>query len=274
MSYKVDKDTNNYLPSTIENIDLAVYEWLNNNLDLHSESSQGWKKVPVIWLSGERSWQVKHEKLLRDSNDNFILPVISIERKEIIKDSNKKGKYWGDVLPFNDEKGGSIAIHNRINQEKTSNFANSSSKKTTGQPNFKKENKKIIYETKFIPMPVYVTINYTIDLKTEYQQQMNDLLQPFLTFTGAVNYFIIENDGHRYECFMDQNYSSNNNVTNLQNRERIFNSQITIKVLGHLTGKGKNDNRPNITKRENIVEVKIPREYVLFQEENDKKRIW
>ena len=68
---------------------------------------------------------------------------------------------------------------------------------------------------------------------------MNDLLQPFITFTGAVNYFIIENNGHRYECFVDQNYSSENNVSDLQNNERLFNSKVTIKVLGHFTGKTK-----------------------------------
>ena len=166
MTKKIDKQTDGYLPSTIENIDLALYNWLNEELDLHSETNQGWKKVPVIWVSGERSWQVKNEKSLRDSNDNFILPVISLERKEIIKDRNDKGKYWGDVRPYKDEKGGSIAIHKKINQKKTSTFANANSKRATGQPNFKKENKKVIYETKFIPMQVYASINYKIDLKT------------------------------------------------------------------------------------------------------------
>lgn len=270
----IDKTTDGYLPSTIENIDLALYNWLNDELNLYSETNQGWSKVPVIWVSGERSWQIKNEKSLRDSNDNFILPVISLERKEITKDKTDKGIYWGDVRPSKDEKGGSIAIHTRINQNKTSNFANSHSKKTTGQPNFKKENKKIVYETKFIPMPVYAAINYEIDLKTEYQQQMNELLQPFITFTGAVNYFIIENNGHRYECFVDQSYSNSNNVSDLQKNERLFNSKINIKVLGHFTGKSQNDERPSVIKRENIVEVKIPREYVIFDEESDKKRIW
>jgi hypothetical protein len=103
---------------------------------------------------------------------------------------------------------------------------------------------------------------------------MNELLQPFITFTGAVNYFIIENNGHRYECFVDQSYSNSNNVSDLQKNERLFNSKINIKVLGHFTGKSQNDERPSVIKRENIVEVKIPREYVIFDEESDKKRIW
>ena len=55
---------------------------------------------------------------------------------------------------------------------------------------------------------------------------------------------------------------------------RSFNTQITIKVLSHLVGKGKNDEKPKVSVRENIVEVKIPREYVILGEESDKNKIW
>jgi hypothetical protein len=254
-------------PSQIENVDLAVYNWVNEELDLYSSTNRGWKKVPVIWVTGERSWQVKNNKDLRDSNNNFILPVITVERTEISKDKDKKGKYWGDIRPFNDEKGGSIAIHRTIEQKQTSKFANAYSQRNTRQPNFKRENEKIVYETKYITMPVYVTMTYVIDIKTEYQQQMNDLVQPFLTYPGSVNYVIMKNEQHRYEAFIDANVSQKNNVSELQENERLFNSQITIKVLGHLLGLGKNDKRPKIVKRQNIVEVQIGREYEILGED-------
>jgi len=259
-----------YEPSTIENVDMAMYNWLNEKMDLYTNTNRGWSKVPVIWVSGERSFQVKNRKEDRDGNDNFILPAITLERTEMNKDPQKKGKYWGDVLPNRDEKGGSIAIHTVIKQDKTSNFANAASQRSVGQPNFKRENKKIIYQTKFVQMPVYVNMTYNIDIKTEYQQQMNDLLQPFMTKTGAVNYFIVENEGHRYEAFIDANFASKNNGNDLQQNERLFHTTVTIKVLAHLVGEGANREKPKIAVRENIVEVKIPREYVIFDEESDK----
>lgn len=255
-----------YEPSTIENIDMAIYNWLNDKMNLFAETNKGWNKVPVIWLTGERSWQVKNKRELRNSNNNFILPVITLERTEMTKDKDKKGKYWGDVRPFDDEKGGSIAIHAVINQQKTSAFANADAKRLTGQPNFKRENKKVVYQTRYVHMPVYITVNYSIDIKAEYQQQMNDLLQPFITHTGTVNYFVIEHEGHRYEAFMQPNFSMKNNVADLQDKERLFNTQINVQVLGHLLGKGKNDERPKTSVRENIVEVKIPREYIIIGE--------
>jgi hypothetical protein len=261
-------------PSTIENVDLAMYNWLDKKMDLYADTNRGWNKTPIIWVNGERAWQIKHNRDLRNSNNNFILPVISLERTEVSKDKEKKGKYWGDVRPFNDEKGGSITIHKVINQEKTSNFANADTKRLIGQPNFKRENKKIVYQTKYVAMPVYVTMTYVVDIKTEYQQQMNELLQPFLTFTGGVNYFIIENEGHRYEAFIEPNFALKNNTADMQENERLFNTQITVKVLSHLVGKNKNDEKPKVSVRESIVEVKIPREYVFLGEESDKNKIW
>lgn len=269
MSNIDDKPLFPYEPSTIENVDLAVYNWLNEKLDLSTNTNKGWQKVPVIWITGERSWQVKNKKELRNSNNSFILPVITLERTEINKEVDKKGKYWADIRPINDIQGGSVAIHREIKQNKTSNFANAQSKRKTKQPNFKRENNKVVFETKFIPLPVYVTMKYTIDIKTEYQQQMNDLTQPFLTFPGGVNYFIVDNEGHRYEAFIDGSFSLKNNGADLQENERLFNTQLTIRVLAHLVGKGANDEKPKVSVRENIVEVKIPREYVIFGETVD-----
>lgn len=254
-------------PSQIENIDLAVYNWVNEDLNLFCSTNKGWNKAPVIWVSGERSWQVKNNRDLRDGNNNFILPVITIERTEISKEKDKKGKYWGDIRPYTDEKGGSIAIHTIVNQKETSKFANAYSQRKTKQPNFKRENQKVVYETKFIPMPVYVTMTYVIDIKTEYQQQMNELMQPFLTYPGGANYLVITNEEHRYEAFIDGSISQKNNLSDMQENERLFNSQITIKVLGHLVGMGKNDLKPKIVTRQNIVEVYIGKEYEMLAEE-------
>lgn len=267
MSDLKEKPEMPYQPSTIENVDLALYNWINEKLDLFATTNQGWKKVPVIWVNGERSWQIKNNRDLRDGNNVFILPSITIERTGMSKDVNKKGKYWGNVFPENDYKGGSIAIHQVVNQEKTAAFARTDNKRITGQPNFKRENKKIVYKTKFIPMPVYVNMTYVIDIKAEYQQQINELLQPFMTYSGGLNYFIIENEGHRYESFLESNYSIKNNVNNLEQQERIYNTQITINVLAHLVGLSSNAKQPKVVERENIVDIKIPKEYIVVEQD-------
>jgi len=118
-----------YEPSTIENVDMAVYNWLNESLDLSTNTNAGFQKVPVVWVTGERSWQVKNRKELRSTNNTFILPVITLERTEINKEVDKKGKYWADIRPIRDTQGGSIVIQRVVKQNKTSNFANGNKQK-------------------------------------------------------------------------------------------------------------------------------------------------
>ena len=76
-----------FLPSTIETVDTALFNWINETLDIFCTTNEGWKKVPLIWSMPERSFQVKDNKDLR-SQDIFTLPAISIDRTAVVKDPN------------------------------------------------------------------------------------------------------------------------------------------------------------------------------------------
>lgn len=247
-------------PSTIENIDLAVYEWLDKKMDIYTTTNKGWKKIPVIWIIPERARQVKHIKELRDTKGNFILPVMTLERTAVSKLLSSKGSYWSNVPPVGDYKGGSIEISRVINQEKTSNFARSYTKQATGQLHYPRENNKVVYETATIPMPVYVDMTYQVEIHTEYQQQMNEALQPFIVEPGGINRFVVIKNGWKYEAFFEESFEQENNVSNLEEEERRYITRFDIKVLGKLIGAGPNDPQPKIVVRQNIVDVKIPRE--------------
>jgi hypothetical protein len=374
------------LASTIENIDYSIVSWLKDDLKLSANTNEGWTKVPVLWQTPERSFQIKNEKSLRDDAGALKLPLISIERTGITKDPNRKGIYQAQV--YSDDKDGRtgrMVIAKKIVQDKTRNFAvvgnirranysgattvaatatititdfselnagdkvnlvatdgtnydftqgdqssvngtweattsnaatatnlmnviNTSSgpagtrfaataagnvvtitqatsgdagntaititdSGTTGlsktnfaggatepQRYFPRVNKKIVVKTLSIPIPVYVNVEYKIHIKAEYQQQMNDLLAPFMTRTGQINAFVLKRNGHLYEAFIDQGFTHTNNVSNLDEDMRMFTSDITIKILGYLIGEGKNDDRPIVKVEENIVEITFPQE--------------
>jgi len=264
-----------FVPSTIETIDLAMYDWLDKTLNLHTTTNEGWKKVPAIWVSAERSFQIKNDKRLRDNQGTFILPVMTLERESITKNPSNRGKYYASLPPISqhsaDLAGGAIQISRVINQEKTSNFANADTFRAIGQENYPRANKKIVYKTVSIPLPVYIETNYKIDIKTEYQQQMNDLTQAFITIPGGNNGIFIGRDGHSYEGFIQQDFSQANNTADLGEEERLFHTSISIKVLGYLTGQDSNQNQPKISIRENQVDVKIPRERVIVGDITDFK---
>ena len=266
-------------PSTLENIDTAMHSYIDNELNLFSSTNKGWKKVPVLWMAAERSFQVKDRKELRDSNGVLILPLITVERTSISKDPAKKGMFYGPIDANSDYRGGSIMIKKRINQDKTANFANADALRSRnlldggsrhhrrGQINFPRPNKKVVYQQMSIPMPVYVDINYTVTLRTEYQQQMNEVLAPFITRTGAINSFLLERNDHQYEAFIQQEFAQENNVASLDDAERTYQTKVTINVLGYLIGDDKNEERPRVVIRENAVQVRIQRERVIMGDE-------
>jgi hypothetical protein len=270
MDYSMANKEISIQPSTIETIDKAVYEMINETFSLHTTTNAGWKKVPVLWISPERSFHVK-KKEIRDAVGKLKLPLISIERTAFAKDPNMKGAWQANIFP---DKSGTRGykkhvrrVARKISEEKTRDFASADAKKEAGDNHFPTNNKKIVYEEIYIPIPVWVTVNYSITLRTEYQQQMNDLMTPFVTRTGNINSLLIRNEGHQFEAFIQQDMSQSNNMSNLGEDERMFQTKVDIKVLGYLLGDGVNEEAPKIVTKETTVEVKLVRERVIIGDE-------
>ena len=262
----------NFAPSTLETVDYAIYDYMNDNINFHVTTNKGFEKVPIIWVSSERSFQIKDRKELRDAEGSIIMPVITIERASVSKDPNNRGSRYGDQFITQDAQGGGSIIARRIQQKKTSEFNNAdqnrrrpSSSPASG-PKFirRTDKRKVVYETISIPPVVYVDVTYTITLRTEYQQQMNEIMQVFATRPGTINYLMLTRDDHKYEAFVQGNFSQSNNISAMDGQERRFETKIDIKVLGYLVGDGPNEERPKLSIRENAVEVKIQREKAIF----------
>ena len=268
-----------FMPSTLETVDFSVYDFLNEKVNLSLETNEGFQKVPIIWASAERSFQLKADSTLRDPEDGLILPLIAVERKSVTKDPTKRAIPYANLVPIQDPKGGTITIARRINQKKTAEFQNNLSRRrysdresrTGGQSTFPGiVNTKTVYETITIPMPVWVSVIYEISLRTEYQIQMNNLITPFIR-KGGLNRMParLSRDGHKYEAFIEGSFVNNSNVGSMQFQQRNYETIITMEVLGYLVGDGPNEEKPKIVIRENAVEVKIPREHVILGDINE-----
>jgi len=257
------------LASTLENIDYAITSWLKEDLDLRANTNEGFVRVPVLWQVPERSYQIKNEKELRDDGGALKLPLISIERTSVTKDPNRKGSFQANLYSNRkDGRVGRIVIAKQIVADKTRNFAVATATvdRDTGgtqQLYYPRVNKKVVIRSLSIPIPVYVNIDYKISIKSEYQQQMNEMLAPFIARTGQINAFTMTRNGHLYEAFIDQGFAHSNNVENLAEEMRMYSSEITIRVLGYLIGEGDNDDRPIVRIHENAVEVTFPNEGVV-----------
>jgi len=278
-----------FMPSTIETIDQAFFNWVDETINPSSTTNKGFKKVPVIWISAERAYQIKKDKDLRDNNGVLKLPLMIVNRTEVAKDPTFKGVAWAHIPNMNDGlrgvRGGALTVARRINQDKTSNFINADSRRKFGtlssatsghgQDNFPFTNPgKVVYETMTMPIPVYVSVKYELTVRTNYQQQLNEITTPFMTATGQINNFFINHEGHRFEGFIQDNFIQSMDVTGEE--ESSYETKLEFRILGYLLGGGINDERPKIAIRENAVEIKMPRERVIvgdIPQHNPKKGI-
>ena len=265
------------MPSTLETIDRALFTWVDEQLNAHAVTNKGKNKVPVIWLSAERSFNIKHDQTIRDANGILKLPIISVDKTSVIKDPVDKGGYYAP-LPHNinankddlrSVKGGMITYARRIKHKKTANIANQNSVRYPAVTD-RTKNTRIVFEEVTMPLPIYININYSVIVKTNYQQQMNEVLSAFMYKPNSpgINSFIVKADGHYYEAFMDSKFTPSNNSATLGDSEKYYESRIGIKVQGYIMGADGNDDRPKVIVRETIADIAISREKVALGDIN------
>lgn len=255
----MEKDLANLNLPTLKTVDQAVFNYVKN-LSITSFTNKGQKNVPVIWMGAERSFQIKRQQELRDNNGVLILPQIVVARTGMSKSLTWKGTYYGVIPEVNDKKGGVVNISRRLTETKNSEFQRANSiNKTKGNINFKsspKEN-KIVFEHLSIPIPIYLDMTYQITVRTEYQNQMNEILSPFFDSTGGSKYITAESEGWKFECFFEEGIGLDNNIGNFDESERIFKTQLDLKALGYIIGSGNNQEKPKKVIRENAVKISL-----------------
>jgi len=260
-------------PSTLETVDFALYNWLNETLDIYTDSNEGRRKVPIIWITAERAFQVKNDKELREiDSQSIIYPAMVIERTSVSKTNANERIIPGNIFPQMDRKRGAFPLYRRIVKDKTQNFQNAQAKRFTNQTQetFKLpfESNEVVYETLYTGYPVFLNMNYVIKIRTDYIQQLNEVLLPFQRFTGGINQFLVYHENHRYEAFIEDDYSIESNSSNLGGEEKKFDAQIKIKVLGYITSDGINQNTPYVVSRESPAKVRFTRERSMLGEKN------
>ena len=100
--------------SSLETIDGAMMRFVDEDLNLSTTTNTGFKKVPVLWVTAERAYQIKHNKDLRDNEETLILPLISINRSSVTKEPNFKGTVYANIYPEPDARGGTITVARQI----------------------------------------------------------------------------------------------------------------------------------------------------------------
>ena len=262
-------------PSTLETVDFAIFNYIKENLNIHVDTNEGYKRVPVIFQTQERPVMVKKSPDLREAgfgaHDSLIYPLISIQRTSVNKDVTRRGKYYSPLPQSADGSMGRIEIARTVNQLKTRDRSNadsirrSASGTDANKKTFPRESTRVVYDVYTIPAPVYLDIGYQISMRSEYIQQMNEMSTHFIVSGGARNYFVLEHEGHRYEAFVQADFTQENNAASLGTDERMFTSNVTIQVLGYILDQEKIESAIKIT--QSPAEIVIGRERAVLSDE-------
>ena len=261
--------TYGFRPSTLEDIDQALFNFINDELNVFCETNVGFKKVPVIFSSPERAFTIKDNPDLRPNGRTLEFPLIAIVRGQMLNNPTNKGRYGVYIPPYFGfyKKGGSIPIARMVNQQESTERANLTAQKRYKQNTFPFDNKKLVYDTLYVPMPTFVEVTYEIKMIAEFQQQMNQIIASMMGRFSTPVAFKIEHEGNVYEAFGDETFTNEGNNSGLELEERIFKSTTTLTVLGYIIGEDKNSETPAVVRRQSAAEVTIGRERAVLADD-------
>ena len=146
-----------FIESSIETMDTALFNFIKNDLRLYTERSGEQERVPILWSSAERAYQIKKTKELRDDRETLIYPLLTVYRESIERDN--------EGFPFTTGSN-NFLINKRIKPVQTQKYPNATANKKFGVTNNVNENKKVEYETLFSNKVISVMKKYGLRVKT------------------------------------------------------------------------------------------------------------
>ena len=256
------------IPSVgIEDIDIALFKLFENEIKLQvGGDNSDFKKVPIIFATGEKWAILKNKKSLRDRNNSLILPLLTIARNSISQD------FAADIAGRGiNQQTSEIVIHRKLdksdrsyqnlinryllkNQKNVatnpelehidnqlltdrvigSDVNNSSVQDGAWLADIKKNN---IYETIVVPSPQFCSLSYEVTMWTQYTQHMNQLLEQIISsFLPQGNAWKLNTPkGYWFIATVDNNsYTPENNFDDLGQEERMIKYKFNINVKGYI----------------------------------------
>lgn len=205
-----DNDTIVIPEITLFDIDYAIYYHLTQNVKVQVEDNGNQIQVPVIFANGEKWSQIRQHGYLRGADKKVLAPIITLRRTDVVKD-DRLGMY------------NSNASNSVYRLHPYRNFGMQYDR-TAGQ-----YLKKDSVEYFLVSFPDYVRVSYEVIVWTDLQEQMNPIVQSFITVNddvwGDVNMFRTNVSGITPD------------TVNVPGEDRLVKTTLTLQVDGYLRPK-------------------------------------
>jgi len=197
----------------LKDIDTAILGHIRNIMKPVVRESNEIIKVPVLWGNEERWKSIRERGVIRDKNDQLILPIMVVKRTSVAMDASKPVSFDNDV------KGKFIKVV-RSNRWSSNNRYDRFSV-LTGQ--------SAVQDFIITGQPDFVDINYNVVMMTAYMEQMNDLNE--LWIEHLETYF---GDSTSYR-FLSSLPGDISNETEMESQgERLIKNTFDMTIKGYL----------------------------------------
>lgn len=254
-------------PCTVEDVDRSVFNLFDKQLPFQAKTnSEGIKRIPVIFATGERFAVLRRKEPLRDKTGAIILPLISIMRSGINQDPDN-GISGGQTSPIVIKRRLSrdnpiykrLINENRLkNQDENADASHNltpvgggafpgtiGSRRAPQQQTsdsrignlLKPQLSNNIYETLTIPPVKYYTATYNITFWSQYTQEMNNMLMTIMSLyqNNHRRTFKLETDkGYWFVGYASSELNPENNTDDFKDQERIIKCSFEIKVNAYI----------------------------------------
>jgi hypothetical protein len=210
-----DKDKTKSIGITLYDIDFAVKSFIEQTMQLSVEDNGETVLVPILYANAEKWASIQRNGYLKDKKGKTLVPLITFRRSGV----NMKSEMRRNKVATTNQLGYVVKPKYSVNSpyDRWSSLYGS--------------NEKTPQEYYITPIPDYVDVTYDFIAWTEYQNQLNFLVEQFVYFTGQS---FGEKNSLKFATNVDSFTMEDNNTTG---QDRIIRSSFQITVHGYLLPK-------------------------------------
>ena len=212
-------------PLNLIDIDEAFYDWFDKKLNLYVTTNKGdQKKVPVIMVAPER-WSLAREEGIRNSQGILDLPIIAIARTaEGGPNESGLGRVFADV-------GMDHTYYKKISPKSSLIKELNEARPRNIDPSLP------IYEIYTHKSPDHFALTYEVEVWTSYIEEMNEIIQKLgqeYDYKSIKSFQFYTKDKFFFRSFQQDSISSNSNLDEYTNKERVVRKMFTYSVPGYI----------------------------------------
>jgi hypothetical protein len=208
-----DKDKTRSLGVTLYDIDFAVKSFIDQTMQLKVEDNGETIEVPTLYANSEKWTSIQRNGYLKDKKGKTLVPLITFRRSGV----NMKQELRRNKVATTNQ----LAYVMKQKYSKMSPYDRFSTLYATKKPQ----------EYFVTPIPDYVDVTYDFILWTEYQSQLNHIIENFVYYGGKSfgdkNFF-------KFATMIDSLTMEDSNTTG---QDRLVRANFQLTVHGYLLPK-------------------------------------